>query len=121
MPGDADAVVKLEVFFQYPFHLIELAVMADAVVFRRSRDSRLFRVELPYVEIEDKRFGVPIMPPFHGLAHKRVGDLAKIIASRNRQQADTEISRRIRKFPYHLSARMYLVGDAFCLLGFFVW
>src|SRR5205823_5145851 len=102
MLSDAAAIVKIEIFLEYPFHLIELAVMTDTIVFRSGRNSRLFRVKLPYVEIEDKRFGMPIMPAFHSLAHESVGDLAKIIASRNRQQTYTEISGRIWKFPYRL-------------------
>ena len=33
MLGDADTVVELKILLQDPFHLVELPVMADAVVF----------------------------------------------------------------------------------------
>src|SRR4051812_7892154 len=109
MLGDAHAVIESEILVEYPLHFVELAIVAEACVFRRSRYARLLRIELPYVKIRHERCVSLLMPVLNRVPHKRVRDLAKVISARDGQQAEPKIARRIREFPYRLAVRVKLV------------
>ena len=121
MIGNAATVVQGKIFVQYPLHLVELAVMANAVKSRRGRDAGLFGIEFPNVKIESERVRVAVVPIFHRFSHQRVGQLAKVIAARDRQQPDTEICGRIGKFPDRPVPYLYLMCDPFGPFSFRVW
>ena len=72
-------IVELEIFPEHPFHFVEFAIMADAVVAGSRRDSWLLGIKLPNVYIEHKRFFISTGPVTNSVAHDRIRNLSKII------------------------------------------